>query len=71
MIELLILGGREDRGGHVVLAVFRHPVLGLGGSRFGKESRYDMTDSGRARKRLGLVRRVRERWEPGGEERRR
>ena len=43
IIELLILGGREDRGGRVVLAVFRHPALGLGGSRFGDESRYDVT----------------------------
>ena len=43
VVELLVLGGREDRGGRVVLAMFRHPALGLGGSRFGEESRYDVT----------------------------
>ena len=33
----------KNQGGRVVLARFRHPALDLGGSRFGKESRYDVT----------------------------
>ena len=54
VVELLVLSVREDGGGRVVLAVFRHPALDDGSYELHNETSYDVTDSGGSTTQAGV-----------------